>query len=114
METTMNHIETLVSKAGELADTKAEMLKLKAVGKISETVSSLIVSISIVLCIVLAITIISFGAALWIGYAMGNVSKGFFIVGAFYLVAGIFVYLFRKTWIKIPLNNLLIDKLIKD
>lgn len=113
MQSAISSIESLVSKAGDLAETKAELWKLKAAGKISETVSSLIAVMAIVLCISVAIIILSIGAAFWIGSSLGNVSHGFFIVGGFYVVVGSFIFLFRKSLIKAPLNNLIIDKMIK-
>jgi len=113
MQSTIEHIETLVSKAGDLAETKAELWKLKAVGKISETVSSIISIIAIILLVGVALTILSIGAAWWIGTSLGNVAYGFFIVGGFYALVGLFVYSFRKNWIKEPISNLIIDKIAK-
>ncbi len=113
MQSTIDHIETLVSKAGEVAETKVELWKLRAAGKISETVSSLISVIAITTLTVAAITILSIGIAFWIGSELGKNSYGFFIVGGFYALAGLLVYLFRSKWIKKPLSNLIIDKIIK-
>lgn len=113
MQSTIDHIENLVSKAGEVAETKAELWKLRAAGKISETVSSLISVIAIVTLVVAAVTILSIGAAFWIGSELGKVSYGFFIVGSFYALVGLLVYLFRSKLIKLPLSNLIIDKIVK-
>lgn len=113
MQSTIEHIENLVSKAGDVAETKVELWKLRAAGKISETVSSLISVIAIVIITVAAITILSIGVAFWIGSEMGKTSYGFFIVGGFYALVGLLVHLFRRSWIKNPLSNLIIDKIIK-
>lgn len=113
MQSTIEHIENLVTKAGDIAETKTELFKLRASGKIAETVSSLISKIAIVMLVVAAITILSMGIAYWIGSEMGKISYGFFIVGGFYAFVGLLVHLFRKSWIKAPLSNLIIDKLIK-
>jgi len=113
MQTTVEHIESIVSKAGELAETKAELWKLKAAGKISETVSSIISLITIVTLVGLALTIVSLGAAYFIGKELGNVYYGLFIMGAFYFLAAFLIYKFRKTWIKKPLSDIIIDKIIK-
>jgi len=111
MQSTIRHIEDFVSKAGDLAETKVELWKLRAAGKISETISSLISVIAIAILIAVAITIVSLGIAFWIGSEMGNIGYGFFIVGGFYAVAGLLVYLFRKKWIKNPVSNLIINKI---
>lgn len=113
MPTTIEHIESIVSKASDLAETKAELLKLKAAGKISETVSSIISLMTIVTLIGLALTIISLGAAYFIGKELGNIYYGLFIMGGFYCLAAFVIYKFRKTWIKKPLSDIIIDKIVK-
>ena len=113
MQSTIKHIEDFVSKAGDVAETKVELWKLRAAGKISETVSSLISVIAIAIITCVAITIVSFGLAFWIGSEMGNMSYGFFIVGGFYAFAGLLLFLFRKQWIKDPVSNLVINKITK-
>ncbi|MDZ4792988.1 MAG: hypothetical protein SGI83_01795 [Bacteroidota bacterium] len=113
MQSMIEHIENLITKAGDIAETKTELFKLRASGKIAETISSLISKIAIVMLVVAAITILSIGIAFWIGSEMGNMSYGFFIVAGFYALVGLLVHIFRKTWIKAPLSNLIIDKLVK-
>lgn len=114
MQSTIEHIEAIVTKAGDLAETKAELWKLKAVGKISSTVSSILSKIAIVMFLGVALVILSLGAAFWIGQRLENIYYGFFIVGGFYILAGIFVYVFRGSLIKKPIGNLIIDKIIKE
>jgi len=113
MQSTIKHIEDFVSKAGDLAETKVELLKLRAAGKISETIASLISMIAIALLAGIAITVVSFGLAFWIGAEMGNISYGFFIVGGFYAFVGLLFYFFRKLWIKTPVGNMIINKITK-
>jgi phosphoglycerol transferase MdoB-like AlkP superfamily enzyme len=110
MQSIIDNIENLISRAGDIAETKVELWKLRAAGKISETVSSII---SVIAIFILTITILSIGGAFWIGSAMGNISYGFFIVGGFYVLAGFLVYVFRRKLIKNPLTNLIINKIIK-
>lgn len=110
---TIDHIEALVSKASDLAETKAELWKLKTVNKVSETVASVISKIAIVVLIGLAVIILSLGAAYWIGYMMGNVYYGFFIMGGFYILLGILIHVFRRQLIKKPISDIIIDRLIK-
>ncbi len=113
MSSTIRHIEDFVTKAGDLAETKVELWKLRAAQKISETISSLISVIAIAILTCVAITIVSLGIAFWIGSEMGHLSYGFFIVGGFYAFVGLLVYVFRKKWIKNHVRNLVIDKIIK-
>lgn len=111
MSSTINSFESVVTNATELIETKAEIWKLKAIGKVSETVSSLFSVITIVIFSVAAITILSFGIAYWIGSELGNVYNGFFIVAGFYGLMGLILFLLRKKLIKTPLSNLIIDKI---
>ncbi len=113
MPSTIEHFENLVSKAGDIAETKVELWKLRAAGKISETVSSLISVIAITIMTIASVTIISIGIAYWIGSEMGKISYGFFIVGGFYAFVGLLVYLFRENWIRNPMSNFIIKKLSK-
>ena len=113
MQSTIKHLEDFVSKAGELAETKVELWKLRTVGKIAKTSSSLVSMIAIALLCFVAIIVISIGVAFWIGSEIGNVSYGFFIVGGFYVFVGLLVFLFRKYWIKNPVSNLIINNIIK-
>lgn len=113
MQSTIKHIEDFVSKAGDLAETKVELWKLRTTGKISETISSLITVIAITVLAGMAFTIVSVGIAVWLGSEMGNSSYGFFIVGGFYTCAGFLVYFFRRKWIKDPLSKMIINKFIK-
>ena len=113
MQSPIEHIENIISKAGDLAETKVELWKLKATGKIAETMSSVISIMAIILIAGISICILSIGGALWIGHELGNSSYGFFIVGGFYIFCGLLIYFFRKHFIKGPLTHLLINKIMK-
>lgn len=114
MQSTINHLESILTKAGEVAETKVELWKLRAADKISETVSSVISKVAIVLLAGVALMILSFGAAYWLGSELGNIYYGFFIVGGFYALAGLLVFIFRESWIKGPISNLIIDKIARE
>lgn len=113
MHTTIDNIEQLVSDVSDMAETKVELLKLKAAGKISASLSSLVAIMMVMVFGGAAITILSFGFAYWIGTGLDNVWAGFFIVGGFYALVGLLVYVNRKNWVQRPLSNLFIDKIIK-
>ena len=84
MKSAINNLEDIVNSTVDLVETKTEIWKLKAVGKISDTVSSIISIIAVMLLAGVSITILSFGVAYWIGNELGNLHYGFFIVGGFY------------------------------
>jgi hypothetical protein len=114
MQSTINHLESIISKAGEVAETKVELWKLKAAGRLSETVSSMVSKIAVVVLLAIAVIILSLGVAYWLGSALGNVYYGFFIVGGFYALAGLLIFVFRDQIIKGPVSNLIIDKITGD
>lgn len=111
MTTVIENAERFLTTAGELAETKIELAKLRATGKISSALSSIIAMVMVIVFGAGAVTILSFGLAYLIGSALGNISYGFFIVGAVYVLAGWLVYVNRKKWIQQPLKDLLIDKI---
>ena len=96
-----------------MAETKVELLKLKAAGKISASLSSLVAIMMVLVFGGAALTILSFGFAYWISSGLDNVWAGFFIVGGFYALVGLLVYVNRQNWVQRPLSNLFIDKIIK-
>ena len=60
-----------------------------------------------------ALSIVSFGFAYLIGSKLDNLSYGFFIIGGFYALVGLLVFINREKWIQVPVSNLFIDKIIK-
>ena len=110
---TVEQVESLISKAGDLAETRIELFKLKMVDRFSQAVSSVLSKIVTVVLISLALIICSLGAAFWIGSEMKNLYYGFFIVGGFYVLLGIIVYIFRHALIKKPISTIIIDRIIK-
>jgi len=111
MKSAINNLEDIVNSTVDLVETKTEIWKLKAVGKISDTVSSIISIIAVVLLAGVSITILSFGVAYWIGNELGNLHYGFFIVGGFYAIVGVLLYFLRERLLKTPISNLIIDKI---
>ncbi len=112
MHSTVEHIEKLIATAGELAETKIELVKLKAAGKLSASLSGFFTLIIMLLLTGVTLTVISFGCAYLIGNALGSLSTGFFIMGAVYVAGGLLLYFNRKKWVQEPLSNLFINKIM--
>jgi len=113
MHSTIDNIEKLVASVSDVAETKIELIKLRAAGKISASLSSLVALMMVVVFSGAALTIVSFGFAYLIGSKLNNLSYGFFIVGGFYALVGLLVFFNRKKWLQDPLSNLFIDKIIR-
>jgi hypothetical protein len=113
MNETIDNIEKLVASVSDIAETKIELAKLRAAGKISVSLSSVVSIMLIAVLVGATLTIISFGVSYFIGNKLNNLSYGFFIVGGFYALVSLIVYLNRKNWLQDTLSNLFIDKIIQ-
>ena len=104
---------SLLSDAEEFLETKAKLWKLKTVDTVSDLVSSSVVHLSIVCIVALFVFTFNIGLALLIGSWLGEYFYGFFIIAGLYGVSGIVLYAFRDHWLKTPISNSLINKLLK-
>jgi len=106
-------IATLFERAEDYAKTTIKLVKLNAVDKSAEIVSSLFSLLVVSMTVVLSIIITSIGVALWLGKLLGDAFYGFFIIGAFYLLVAIVLRVFREQWLKYPVSNSIIKQMMK-
>ncbi len=106
-------IESLFEKAENYSKTTIDLYKLQAIDKSADVVSSIISKFAIYMCVALSILIISIGFALWIGKLIDNSYYGFFIIGGIYSIAAMLLQAFRHIWIKDPVNNSIIEQILK-
>jgi len=106
-------IATLFERAEDYTKTTIKLLKLTAVDKSAEIVSSLFSLLVVSMTVVLSIIIISIGVALWLGKLLGDTYYGFFIIGACYLLTAILFRIFREQWLKYPISNSIIRQMMK-
>jgi hypothetical protein len=106
-------IATLFERAEDYSKTTLKLLKLTAVDKSAEIISSLVSLIVVGMTIVLSLIIISIGVALWLGKLLGDTYYGFFIIGAFYMLLAILFNVFSKQWVKYPVSNSIIKQMLK-
>ena len=106
-------IETLLEDATEYGKTSLELVKLKAVDKSSEVVSSLVTQSIILVLIVSFMLFLNLGLAFWFGEMLGQIYYGFFLVAAGYCVTGLIFYLFMHKWIKKLVCNYIIKQVLK-
>ena len=109
----IDSIKTLLDQSKEYLDTKIELTKLRTVDKSSEILSSTIVMVFMLFFISLVIIFISIALALLIGNWLGAYHYGFFILGGFYALLLLIIYIQREKWIKVPVANGLINKMLK-
>lgn len=103
---------SLFENAGDYLETRLELLKLQAIDKTSDVTSSVVSGITLAIIMGFAFFLINIGIALWIGELLDKAYLGFFILAAFYLLAGFLVRSFKKAWIKDPITTMLIKKML--
>jgi hypothetical protein len=104
---------SLLDRATEYSITSYELVKLKAVDKTSDVVSS-VIPYSVVLILVSSFLLfLNLGLALWLGEILGKPFLGFMVIAGFYLLIGLIVFLFMHKWIKKVVYNYVIKQLLK-
>ena len=114
MENTASAIEMLFERAEKYTKTSIELAKLTAIDKTADVVSSLSTKMAIAAVFGMFILLSNIGLSLWIGELVGKIYLGFFIVAAFYFLVTIILYIFKDEWIKGPVHNYIIVKLLKN
>jgi hypothetical protein len=108
-----NLFESLLERASEYGKTSYELVKLKAVDKTSDLVSSFLPRTLVFILIASFLLFLNLGLALWLGEVLGKVYYGFFVVAGFYVIAGIVIYFFMHKWLKRLVSDYLIKQMLK-
>lgn len=104
--------DALIEKIEQYLKTSLDILKLNSVEKSAEIISSIITGVLLFILFVLFTLFINIGLSLFIGKLLNNNYLGFLILSLFYLILGIFLYIFRHQLVKSPISNLIISKLL--
>jgi hypothetical protein len=107
-----NILESLFERASDYVETNVELLKLKAIDKSSEVISSIVSAVVVLLVVLIFVILINIGLALWIGDMLGKVYYGFFIMAGVYIIAGFIFHLSKDRILKKPLVDIIIKKLL--
>ncbi len=115
MENNPNPIEKLIEKTESYGKTSLELCKHSAILKTSDVLSSIAAKIIIIVFVTMFTLFMNIGLALWVGTKYFDDSySGFFVIGLVYLFFGILFYIFRNSWIKNPMSNSIIVKLLNE
>lgn len=101
-------IESLFDSVETYSKTTYELAKLKTLETTTIVAASLLSRFGVIIMISMFAFVLNIGIALWLGELFGKSYYGFFIVAAFYLVAGIVLHFFLHQWIKKPISDLII------
>lgn len=105
-------IATLFERAKEYGKTNLKLFQYKLVDKSADLLSTLLCGLLILLLAASAFLILNLGLALWIGSLLGASFYGFFVVGGFYILTAVILFVFRAKWVKNPINNALIQQML--
>jgi hypothetical protein len=113
MEDNTKLLESLLERASEYGKTSFELVKLKTIDKTTDVVSSLVPHSVVFVLIASFMLFLNLGLALWLGDILGKPFYGFFVVAAFYMLAGIIIHFFMHNWIKKLVGNYFIKRVLK-
>ena len=108
----VDNLKNLFETSKDYINTKLELGKLKIVDKSTAISSALISMVAMLLITFLAAGFLSIGVALLIGKYLHSYYIGFALVGGFYLIILIVFYKMRLKWIKKPVTEDLIQKML--
>ncbi|MBA2498964.1 MAG: phage holin family protein [Chitinophagaceae bacterium] len=105
-------LEDLFHKATDYVETRVELARLKAVEKSADAASTMYAGMVVLLIAFLFIILLNIGLAILIGEYIGEIYLGFFILAGLYALTGLVFYFNRNTWLKTPVNNRIIKKIL--
>ena len=105
--------KTIIDQSKDYLDTRIEIARLKMVDRSAEVVSSVVVRILMVIIALVSLIFLSIGFAILIGKLLGSYEYGFLSVGGFYAILFIIVYIQRGKWLKTPIVNSLLNKMLQ-
>ena len=113
MEDNSKLLESLLNSATEYGKTTVELVKLKALDKTSDIVSSVIPHAIVLVLLISFVIFLNLGIAFWLGEILGKIFYGFLIIAGFYLLLGIILYFLMYKWLKKLVCNYVIKQMLK-
>ncbi len=114
IETPADHFEQLFSRGKDYVETRIDLMKLQAIEKSSDIASSVISRLVAGVIFFLFFILFNIGLGLLIGDWVDETWLGFFILAAFYLLAGVVIHATRDKMIKEPVTTKLIRKFLSN
>lgn len=113
MEKQLKQFDNLIERADNYAKTSVDLIKLKTIDKVADGTSSFVAWSAVIIAAILFFITLNFGLAFWLGAILEKIYLGFFIVAGFYAIVGFILYLFRNKWIKKPMNDSMVNEMLK-
>lgn len=112
MEEKSSIFETLLDKSADYGKSSYELIKLKALDKSSDVISTLFVHSIVFVLIIIFMLFFNLGLAFWIGKLLENTYYGFLVVGGFYVVIAFIIHFLLHNWIKKSACNYIIKRVL--
>ena len=106
-------VEELYERASDYGKTSFELVKLQALDKTSDIVSSIIPHSVVFVLFASFMIFLNLGLAFWLGDILGRTYFGFFVIAGFYVLIGIILHFFMHGWIKGKIRNYIIKQFLK-
>ena len=113
MEDNARLIESLLEKVNDYGKTTFELVKLKALDKSSDVISSLLPHGLAFILIATFLIFLNVGLALWLGEILGKIFLGFFVVAVFYGIVWFIIHFFMHKRIKKMVRDNFIKQMLK-
>lgn len=113
MDEKANLLETLLERIKDFSLTSIELIKLKTIDKVADTISEIIPLSVLAVLVASFLLFLSLGVALWLGDLLGKAFYGFFIVAGFYILLGIIIRFFLHKWIKRLIGDYFVRHILK-
>jgi len=112
---------SISSKAGETvgyaksyADQHVRLLKLDIAERFSKLTAGLVTAIFGFILILFILLLLSIGAGIFLGAAMGSYGLAFIALAGFYLLMGIILLSTRRMWLVNPLLSMIIQEILTE
>lgn len=113
MDNQATPIEKLFEKAEDYTRTTVELAKLNVIDKSADVLSSLLSRLTVIIVVAMFVVLINIGLSIWIGELLGKIYYGYFMVASVYFILAILINSFKDQWIKLPVSNFIITKMLK-
>lgn len=113
MDDIATNIELLYKKTKDYTDVNIELVKLNSIDTVADVLSSLVSRIIIFMFVVMFVLLLNIALSLYLGELLGKDYLGYFVVAIVYLIALFIINIYKGKIIKLPINNLVIAKLLK-
>jgi len=113
MQEDFKSVESLLEEAGEYGKTSFELLKLKALDKTTDFVSTIVTKSIVIVFFGAFLLFLNLGLAFWLGEILGRFMYGFLLLAAFYGIITFLFHVFFHKGLKKLFGNLFIKQIIK-